>query len=99
MVTLIYSKDSISLDTIHFFLNLIESTNDDSEERFNYSIVHFILILNEQYMMTAESASNKVLDVISKRIGCSDTLAQNLLFMLNRSGNNRYTVYLLILTV
>jgi hypothetical protein len=66
---------------------LIECTRDDSEEEFNYQIIHFLLVLNEQYMMA--HMENKVLDALSRKFGQCDTLSQNLVFMLNRSGKKK----------
>jgi hypothetical protein len=66
---------------------LIECTRDDSEEEFNYQIIHFVLVLNEQYMMA--HMENKVLDALSRKFGQCDTLSQNLVFMLNRSGKRK----------
>jgi hypothetical protein len=45
------------------------------------------MMLNEQYMK--EHLQNRVLDAISNRLGHCDTLTQNLIFMLNRTGKKK----------
>ncbi|KAG2235723.1 hypothetical protein INT48_009138 [Thamnidium elegans] len=76
------------LDTllINHFLDLVEETRGDSDESFNYDVIRLIMVLNEQYMMSGLN-ENLVLDVLSKRMGISDTFSANLIFMLNRSND------------
>lgn len=75
------------LDTnlIDHFLDLVEETRGDSDESFNYDVIRLVMVLNEQYMMSG-LGHNLVLDVLSKRMGVSDTFSANLIFMLNRSS-------------
>lgn len=75
------------LDTllINHFLDLVEETRGDSNESFNYDVIRLIMVLNEQYMMSGFN-ENLVLDVLSNRMGISDTFSANLIFMLNRSS-------------
>lgn len=70
---------------INHFLDLVEETRGDSDESFNYDVIRLIMVLNEQYMMSGTN-ENLVLDVLSNRIGSSDTFSANLIFMLNRSS-------------
>jgi hypothetical protein len=70
---------------INHFLDLVEETRGDSDESFNYDVIRLIMVLNEQYMMSGLN-ENLVLDVLSKRMGSSDTFSANLIFMLNRSS-------------
>ncbi|KAI8882996.1 hypothetical protein K501DRAFT_250390 [Backusella circina FSU 941] len=85
--------DKISVDTFTFFFHLAENTKDDSEEEFNYQVIYFIMMLNEQYMMA--HLQNRVLDAITSRLGLCDTLTQNLIFMLNRTEDARTQVLIL----
>lgn len=70
---------------VNHFLDLVEETRGDAEESFNYDVIRLVLVLNEQYMMSGMS-ENLVLDVLTQRIGTSDTFSANLMFMLNRSS-------------
>lgn len=88
---IMFILDAIRLKSIDFFFQLVETAIDDSEETFNYEIIQFILILNEQYMLT-QAAQNKVLNFISNRFGQCDIFTQNLLFMLNRAGGTVYNI-------
>ncbi|KAI7894506.1 uncharacterized protein EV154DRAFT_498022 [Mucor mucedo] len=76
----------LDTDMINHFLNLVEETRGDSDESFNYDVIRLIMVLNEQYMMSGLGL-NLVLDVLSKRMGISDTFSANLIFMLNRSND------------
>lgn len=76
---------------INHFLDLVEETRGDAEESFNYDVIRLLLVLNEQYMMSGLN-ENLVLDVLSQRIGTSDTFSANLIFMLNRSSRYRHFV-------
>lgn len=71
---------------INHFLDLVEETRGDSDESFNYDVIRLVMVFNEQYMMSGLN-ENLVLDVLSKRMGISDTFSANLIFMLNRSSN------------
>lgn len=75
------------LDTnlINHFLDLVEETRGDSDETFNYDVIRLVMVLNEQYMMSGLN-KNLILDVLSNRMGISDTFSANLIFMLNRSS-------------
>ncbi|KAI8967810.1 hypothetical protein BDF20DRAFT_899413 [Mycotypha africana] len=84
----------ITTEMVNHFLDLVESTRGDNEESFNYDVIRYMMVLNEQYMMSGME-ENLVLDVLSQRIGTSDTFSANLLFMLNRS--NDMCVQMLIL--
>jgi hypothetical protein len=81
------------LDTsmINHFLDLVEETRGDAQESFNYDVIRLIMVLNEQYMMSGLN-ENLVLDVLSQRIGTSDTFSANLIFMLNRSSKSRISI-------
>ncbi|KAI9343357.1 hypothetical protein BD770DRAFT_398200 [Pilaira anomala] len=78
--------DLLDINLINHFLDLVEETRADSDESFNYDVIRLILVLNEQYMMSGLN-QNLVLDVLSNRIGISDTFSANLIFMLNRSND------------
>lgn len=76
------------LDTtlVNHFLDLVEETRGDSDESFNYDVIRLVMVINEQYMMSGLDV-NLVLDVLSERMGSSDTFSANLIFMLNRSND------------
>ncbi|KAI8353243.1 hypothetical protein EDC96DRAFT_274102 [Choanephora cucurbitarum] len=86
--------DLINGSMVNQWLDLVEETRGDAQESFNYDVIRIILVLNEQYMMSGIN-QNLVLDMLQQRIGTSDTLSANLIFMLNRS--NDACVQLLIL--
>ncbi|KAI9483004.1 MAG: hypothetical protein EXX96DRAFT_556481 [Benjaminiella poitrasii] len=82
-------KEDLSLiDTslVNYLLDVVEKTRGDADESFNYDVIRLILVLNEQYMMSGLN-ENLILDVLSQRIGTSDTFSANLIFMLNRSND------------
>lgn len=79
---------------VNHFLDLVEETRGDSDESFNYDVIRLVMVLNEQYMMSGLDV-NLVLDVLSNRMGTSDTFSANLIFMLNRSSKFLF-VYKLI---
>lgn len=70
---------------MNHFLDLVEETRGDSDESFNYDVIRLVMVINEQYMMSGLDV-NLVLDVLSERMGSSDTFSANLIFMLNRSS-------------
>ena len=80
--------DAITPNFLNHLLDVVESMVDDSDETFNYDIIQLLLVFNEQFLMAAKGqpSNNKVLDILSKRIGTSNTFSANLIFMLNRSG-------------
>lgn len=71
---------------------MVESMLQDADESFNYDIIQFLLVLNEQYMM-AGTQPNRVLDMLEERMGTATTFSANLIFMLNRSGKHAHRVY------
>lgn len=82
----------------HLF-ELVEQTRDVADESFNYSVIKLLVALNEQFMVaalqqqapragTSESAThieNRVLRVLTRRLGSSRTFSENMIFMLNRA--------------
>lgn len=75
----------LDISLVNHLLDLVEETRGDAEESFNYDVIRLIMVLNEQYMMSGLN-ENLILDVLSQRIGTSDTFSANLIFMLNRSS-------------
>lgn len=83
---------SIFPSFINLLFDTVESTVSDEDETFNYDIIRLVLVLNEQFMMAPvidkqSQQPNVVLNVLKDRIGTTNTFSANLIFMLNRSGN------------
>ncbi|KAI0298327.1 hypothetical protein B0F90DRAFT_1632724 [Multifurca ochricompacta] len=80
--------------------DLVEQTRSMQDETFNYSVIKLIIALNEQFMVaeftakpqnditngTSSQSQNRVLHVLIRRHGTSQTFGENLIFMLNRAG-------------
>ncbi|KAF7730711.1 hypothetical protein EC973_001660 [Apophysomyces ossiformis] len=79
--------DALSPGLLDFLLDLVESTRGDAEESFNYDLIRLILVFNEQFVMTSHS-SNRVIEVLTRRIDTTNTFSANLIFMLNRSDDS-----------
>ncbi|KAF9451097.1 hypothetical protein P691DRAFT_808759 [Macrolepiota fuliginosa MF-IS2] len=81
----------------HLF-DLVEQTRDMQDDTFNYSVIKFIVSLNEQFMVASlpsdsqhhtevpsVETKNRVLRVLMRRLGFSKTFGENMIFMLNRA--------------
>ncbi|CAG8538685.1 13148_t:CDS:2, partial [Dentiscutata heterogama] len=91
------SQNILSIFDDQFFdylLNLVENTRDEEDETFNYSVIHLMLSLNEQFMLAVHGTSydedndlnyNPLLRMLSARIGTSKTFGENVIFMFNRA--------------
>lgn len=78
--------------------DLVEQTRSMHDEKFNYSVIKLIISLNEQFMVAELAAKpqsditnvtnsqNRVLHVLTRRHGTSQTFGENLIFMLNRAS-------------
>ncbi|KAH8987606.1 hypothetical protein EDB92DRAFT_1948437 [Lactarius akahatsu] len=78
--------------------DLVEQTRSMHDETFNYSVIKLIISLNEQFMVAELAAKpqsditnvtnsqNRVLHVLIRRHGTSQTFGENLIFMLNRAS-------------
>ncbi|KAH9974389.1 hypothetical protein BGW80DRAFT_1303690 [Lactifluus volemus] len=78
--------------------DLVEQTRNMQDETFNYTVIKLIIALNEQFMvaelapksqndvMNVTISQNRVLHVLIRRHGTSQTFGGNLIFMLNRAG-------------
>ncbi|KAH9986274.1 hypothetical protein BJV77DRAFT_951196 [Russula vinacea] len=78
--------------------DLVEQTRSMHDETFNYSVIKLIIAINEQFMVAelstkpqdhlinATHSENRVLHVLIRRHGTSQTFGENLIFMLNRAG-------------
>jgi hypothetical protein len=73
-------------------LDLVEATRGDADESFNYDVIRFITVLNEQFLMS--NSENILIQVLLERR--ADTFCANLIFMLNRSSGEA-CIQLLIL--
>ncbi|KAI0061223.1 hypothetical protein BV25DRAFT_1827099 [Artomyces pyxidatus] len=84
----------------HLF-ELVEQTRNMHDETFNYSVIKLIVALNEQFMVAAlkvqephkgqghkPAPENRVLQVLKRRHGASQTFGENMIFMLNRAGRS-----------
>ncbi|KAI9489256.1 hypothetical protein BDB00DRAFT_771051 [Zychaea mexicana] len=78
--------DAITPGFLNHLLDVVESMVNDADETFNYDIIQLLLVFNEQFLMASKGEpNNKVLDVLTERIGTTNTFSANLIFMLNRS--------------
>ncbi|CAG8691793.1 2120_t:CDS:2, partial [Racocetra fulgida] len=82
-----------------YLLNLVENTRDEEDETFNYSVIHLMLSLNEQFMLAVHGMiddednylnHNTLIRVLSARIGTSKTFGENVIFMFNRAETTEY---------
>ncbi|KAI6038587.1 hypothetical protein EDC04DRAFT_2868267 [Pisolithus marmoratus] len=83
----------------HLF-ELVEQTRFVPDETFNYSVIKLLVALNEQFMVAGldkktthsfgkvSEARNRVLHVLTSRLGSNKTFAQNMIFMLNRASQS-----------
>ncbi|KAJ7628756.1 hypothetical protein FB45DRAFT_834743 [Roridomyces roridus] len=84
---------------IDYLFDLVEETRHMQEETLNYSVIKLIVALNEQFMVAslpkeadgttfapdANEPKNRVLRVLMRRLGSSQTFGENMIFMLNRA--------------
>ncbi|CAG8589071.1 221_t:CDS:2 [Cetraspora pellucida] len=96
------SQNELSVFDDQFFdylLNLVENTRDEEDETFNYSVIHLMLSLNEQFMLAVHGMindedndlnHNTLIRVLFARIGTSKTFGENIIFMFNRAETTEY---------
>ncbi|KAF9045732.1 hypothetical protein BDZ89DRAFT_1007969 [Hymenopellis radicata] len=79
---------------IDYMFDLVEQTRHMQDESFNYSVIKFIVALNEQFMVASinevaaanvQDSKNRVLRVLMRRLGSSRTFGENMIYMLNRA--------------
>ncbi|KAG7095575.1 hypothetical protein E1B28_006308 [Marasmius oreades] len=84
---------------IDYLFDLVEHTRHMQDDSFNYSVIKLLVALNEQFMMISvnngttndskpephAAASNRVLHILMRRLNCSNTFGENMIFMLNRA--------------
>ncbi|KAG6333473.1 hypothetical protein ID866_5622 [Astraeus odoratus] len=76
--------------------DLVEQTRFVPDESFNYSVIKLLVALNEQFMVAgldkkptkAPETRNRVVDVLTSRLGSSNTFGENMIFMLNRASSS-----------
>ncbi|KAI0293024.1 hypothetical protein B0F90DRAFT_1811865 [Multifurca ochricompacta] len=93
--------------------DLVEQTRSMQDETFNYSVIKLIIALNEQFMVaeftakpqnditngTSSQSQNRVLHVLIRRHGTSQTFGENLIFMLNRAGRTPEDLVMQLLNI
>ncbi|CAO3566378.1 unnamed protein product [Mortierella alpina] len=90
-------------DFLHYLLDLVERTRDDTDEQLNYGTIKLLLAFNEQYMLNSAACraasnytpSNLLLATLSDRPGASCTFGENLIFMLNRAEDTALQMLIL----
>ncbi|KAI9809600.1 MAG: hypothetical protein M1825_000032 [Sarcosagium campestre] len=100
--------DEISLIDDAFITSLfetIEEVSDDVDDPYHYPVIQAILVVNEQYMVSAyeptsdtqlnEVPTNRVLKILSLRGPAFKTFGENIILLLNRE--NEISLQLLIL--
>lgn len=83
----------------HLF-ELVEQTKFVPDETFNYSVIKLLVALNEQFMVAAldkkttlssgkaPEVQNRVIHVLTSRLGSTKTFGENMIFMLNRASQS-----------
>ncbi|KAF9281538.1 hypothetical protein BGZ68_006576 [Mortierella alpina] len=90
-------------DFLHYLLDLVERTRDDTDEQLNYGTIKLLLAFNEQYMLNSAACraasnytpSNLLLATLADRPGASCTFGENLIFMLNRAEDTALQMLIL----
>ncbi|KAL8997067.1 MAG: hypothetical protein Q9169_003557 [Polycauliona sp. 2 TL-2023] len=92
-------------DFIQYLFRVIEGLSDDVNDPYHYPIIRVLLILNEQYMVSAHAPSpdqvsttkvtNKVIKILSTRGTAFKTFGENIILLLNRESET--SLQLLIL--
>ncbi|KAL8862579.1 MAG: hypothetical protein Q9178_001077 [Gyalolechia marmorata] len=81
-------------DFIRYLFQVIEGLSDDVNDPYHYPIIRVLLILNEQYMVSAHdpgpdqppttNLTNKVIKVLSTHGPAFKTFGENIILLLNR---------------
>ncbi|KAL8675399.1 MAG: hypothetical protein Q9168_000230 [Polycauliona sp. 1 TL-2023] len=92
-------------DFVQYLFRVIEGLSDDVNDPYHYLIIRVLLILNEQYMVSAHApgpgqvsttkVTNKVIKVLSTAGNAFKTFGENLILLLNRESET--SLQLLIL--
>ncbi|KAL8760331.1 MAG: hypothetical protein Q9199_000113 [Rusavskia elegans] len=92
-------------DFVQYLFKVIEGLSDDVNDPYHYPIIRVLLILNEQYMVSAHDpgpdqapttkVTNKVIRVLSARGTAFKTFGENIILLLNRESET--SLQLLIL--
>ncbi|KAL8784446.1 MAG: hypothetical protein Q9213_003969 [Squamulea squamosa] len=92
-------------DFIQYLFQVIEGLSDDVNDPYHYPIIRVLLILNEQYMVSAHdpgpdqpattNLTNKVIKILSTHGSAFKTFGENLILLLNRESET--SLQLLIL--
>ncbi|KAG8806904.1 hypothetical protein FRC17_004735, partial [Serendipita sp. 399] len=84
---------------IERLFDLVELTRNVDDESLNYSVIKLIVALNEQFMVATSTdaqsgrrkkertGSNRIIEVLIRRIHSSKTFGENIIFMLNRAND------------
>ncbi|KAL8732171.1 MAG: hypothetical protein Q9166_002918 [cf. Caloplaca sp. 2 TL-2023] len=90
---------------IQYLFQVIEGLSDDVNDPYHYPIIRVLLILNEQYMVSAHypgpdqppstNLTNKVIKVLSTHGSAFKTFGENIILLLNRESET--SLQLLIL--
>ncbi|KAI6112359.1 hypothetical protein EDD17DRAFT_1595623 [Pisolithus thermaeus] len=85
---------------IDYLFDLVEQTRFVPDETFNYSVIKLLVALNEQFMVAGldkktalsfgktSEVQNRVVHVLTSRLGSSKTFGANMIFMLNRASQS-----------
>ncbi|KAL6721148.1 pre-rRNA processing [Lecanora helva] len=98
---------SIEDEFIEYMFQIIEGLSDDVNDPYHYPVIRILLILNEQYMVSAHDPSpvlshpsvspltNKVIKILSTHGSSYKTFGENIILLLNRESET--SLQLLIL--
>ncbi|KAL8915574.1 MAG: hypothetical protein Q9171_000139 [Xanthocarpia ochracea] len=90
-------------DFIRYLFEVIEGLSDDVNDPYHYPIIRVLLILNEQYMVSAHdpgpdqppttNLTNKVIKVLSTHGPAFKTFGENIILLLNRESRSAIHFY------
>ncbi|WEW60599.1 pre-rRNA processing [Emydomyces testavorans] len=84
-------------DFVKFLFGIIEEVSDDVDDPYHYSAIRVLLVLNEQFMVSAHDPvteqqlsvippTNKVIKVLSMHGSVYKTFGENIILLLNREN-------------
>ncbi|KAI9850749.1 MAG: hypothetical protein M1838_005160 [Thelocarpon superellum] len=96
----------IDEDFVSYLFQIIEELSDDVDDPYHYPVIRVLLVLNEQYMVSAhdpgpdqalprEALTNKVIKVLTLHGAAYKTFGENIILLLNRESET--SLQLLIL--
>ncbi|MCJ1307780.1 hypothetical protein MMC25_001428 [Agyrium rufum] len=95
----------VEVDFVTYLLQIIEGLSDDAHDPYHYPVIRVLLVLNEQYMVSAhqptptsrttDTIQNLVIQILSSHGPGFRTFGENIILLLNRESET--SLQLLIL--